>query len=160
MVKERDMSRTPLFQVAFGLQNIPDVEQLDFGQVQLSGEAFAHDSAKFDIAFYVKETVNGLQGSVEYSTDLYREQRVGQMTVHFKQLLQSIVAEPRQKTGKLQMLSAVEEQQLLVEFNDSSADYPRDKTIVQLFEEQALKTPGATAVVLFRQSVIKNCQLF
>jgi amino acid adenylation domain-containing protein len=69
------------------------------------------------------------------------------MIGHYKQLLQSIVAEPGQKTGLLQMLTQDEEYQLLVEFNDSAADYPKDKTLVDLFEEQVGKTPDNIALL-------------
>ena len=70
------------------------------------------------------------------------------MMDHFKTLLGSIVKSPQQKIGELaNAYTREEEQQLLVEFNDTKVDYPKDKTIVDLFEEQAAKTPGAIAVV-------------
>jgi non-ribosomal peptide synthetase component F len=80
------------------------------------------------------------------------------MMDHFKELLVSIVKNPQQKIGELQMLTKAEEPQLLVEFNDTAVDYPKDKTIVDLFEEQAAKTPGAIAIV-FEEEQLSYRQL-
>jgi non-ribosomal peptide synthetase component F len=75
------------------------------------------------------------------------------MLSHFKELLNSIVEEPGQKIGELAMLTKEEEQQLLVEFNDNGIEYPKDKNIIDLFEEQVGKTPGARAVVFEDESL-------
>ncbi|MEJ7675705.1 MAG: AMP-binding protein [Chitinophagaceae bacterium] len=80
------------------------------------------------------------------------------MLGHFKELLGSIVKNPHQKIGELSMLTPEEEQQLLYQFNDSKVEYPRDKTIVDLFEEQAAKTPEAIAVV-FEEEQLNYKQL-
>ncbi len=140
VVKERDLSRNPLFQVMLVLQNTSEVSQLRLGEVKLSGVGFTQNGSKFDITFFISETANGLQGSVEYATDLYNESTIIRMTDHFKELLTSIVKSPQQKIGELQMLTKSEEQQLLVEFNDTAVDYPKDKIIVDLFEEQAARS--------------------
>ncbi len=66
---------------------------------------------------------------------------------HFKELLSSIVKEPTQKVGKLPMLTPLEEQKLLGQFNDTSVAYSADKNVVELFEEQVAKTPDALAVI-------------
>jgi non-ribosomal peptide synthetase component F len=84
---------------------------------------------------------------------------------HFNKLLSSIVKAPHQKIGEFQMLTPAEEQQLLKEFNDTTVDYPKDKSIVNFFEEQAAKTPDAIAVVFeekqltYQQLNIKANQL-
>ena len=147
VVKERDMSRNPLFQVMLGLQNTPKVEQLRLGGVQLSVEEIVRDTAQFDIAFFITEITDGLQVTIKYATDLYTEATIIRMINHFKMLLDSIVAAPQQKIGEFTMLTKAEEQQLVYEFNDTAVDYPKDKTVVDLFEEQATKTPAAIAVV-------------
>ena len=71
VVKTRDMSRSPLFQVLFSLQNTPEVPKLELGELQLFTAAQEHTTAKFDIAFLMSENSSGIQGTVEYSTDLY-----------------------------------------------------------------------------------------
>lgn len=153
VVTERDMSRNPLFQVVFLLLNTPEIPQLRLGEVQLFGQGFAHNTSKFDLAFGIKESALGLEGSVEYCTDLYSEQTIRRMIDHYKELLSSIVREPQQRIDELPMLSRVEQHQLVVEFNDTTVQYPKDKTIVDLFEEQVAKTPNNIAVVFEDQQL-------
>jgi len=158
VVKERDLSRSPLTQVQFVLDNAPEIEDIQLGNLLLSQQEYEHTVSKLDITFFIKDTVTGLQGSVEYATDLYTESTITRMLIHFEELLSSIVQSPQQKIGELQMITKSEEQQLLVEFNDTKADYPKDKTIVDLFEEQAAKTPQSIAVV-FEEEQLSYQQL-
>ena len=147
LVKERDRSRSPLFQVMFLLQNTPEVPALQLGDVQLSRESAAHHTAKFELTFNITQTSNGMQGAVEYCTDLFTEQTISRMILHFKALLQSVVASPSQQIGKLPMLSSEEEQQLLVTFNATGEAVKQDKTFIQLFEQQVSNTPDNIALV-------------
>ncbi|WP_147206404.1 non-ribosomal peptide synthetase, partial [Segetibacter aerophilus] len=147
VMNQRDMSRSPLFQVMFILQNAPDVPTLQLGDVELSSKGIDHNTSKFDLTFLALETKQGIQGTVEYCTDLYSQQTIERLIIHFKELLNSIVKSPKQKISLLPMLTSQEKHQLLVEFNNTRADYPRDKTIVDLFEEQVLKSPDGIALV-------------
>ncbi len=139
VVKKRDPSRNPLFQVLFILQNVPQISSAGLAEVQVSREDYEPHTANFDLTFVITETAPGLKASVEYCTDLFSEQTIVRMIGHYKELLGSIVKQPYQKIGLLPMLTAAEEHQLLVEFNDTAVDYPKDKTIVDLFEEQVVK---------------------
>ena len=147
VVKERDISRNPLFQVMLIMQNTPRSQALHLGEVKLSPEEFIHNTAHFDITFSIAETPKGLEGAVEYATDLYDEETIKRMVGHFSRLLDSIVKNPQQKISGLKMLTEEEEEQLLYEFNNTAVEYPKDKTVVDLFEDQATKTPAAIAVV-------------
>ncbi len=158
IVKERDMSRNPLFQVMFVLQNTPEIPELRLGELKLSREGYDHTTSKFDLSFTITRTTGGLQGSVQYCTDLYSEQTIVRMLSHFKELLNSIVKQPLQKIGSLPMLTHAEKQQLLVQFNDTRIEYPKDKTFIDLFEEQAAKTPEAIALV-FEEEELSYQQL-
>ena len=80
------------------------------------------------------------------------------MLGHFKELLNAIVTQPQQNIGVLSMLTKRETRQLLAEFNDNSVDYPKDKNIIDLFEEQVAKTPGAIALI-FEQVELSYQQL-
>ena len=149
VVKERDLSRSPLFQVVFALQNSPEAEALHLNGLQVNREssgADGHTTSKFDLAFIAIETPKGLLISVEYCTDLFNEATVQRMGDHFIRLLQAIVGQPNKAIGALPMLTAAEEQHLLVELNDTERPY-NCKTVVALFEEQAVKMPGSIAVV-------------
>ena len=70
-MKERDPGRSPLFQVMLVLHNTPMVSRLRLGEVELSGEAFENNISKFEITFFIHETPDGLQGLVQYRSDLY-----------------------------------------------------------------------------------------
>ncbi|MGI8634352.1 MAG: non-ribosomal peptide synthetase, partial [Segetibacter sp.] len=152
VVKERDMSRTPLFQVMFVLQNMPEVAAINLGEVQLSHEAFASDKAKFELTFSITSTVEGLQVFVEYSSDLYNENTIERMFSHYNQVLNAVVEDRDAEVGALALVSN-EELQLIETFNNKRDSYPKDTTVVKLFEEQVSKTPDATAVVFEDQQL-------
>src|SRR5207253_1534491 len=80
-------------------------------------------------------------------TDLFDESTIERMARHFERLLEAIVTDPQQRIGELPLLSESERHQLLVEWNDTAADYPKDRCIHELFEEQAARTLEAVAVV-------------
>ncbi len=117
VVKDRDASRSPLFQVMLVLLNLPESSRLGVGEIELSQETIENKISKFEITFHVSQSVNGLSVLIAYNTDLYREDTIIRMAGHFKQLLHSVVKEPAQTIDSLQMLTEAEEQQLLVEFN-------------------------------------------
>ncbi|MEO7584343.1 MAG: amino acid adenylation domain-containing protein, partial [Ferruginibacter sp.] len=153
VVKERDMSRSPLFQVLFVLQNLPDAPTLKLPELILTGEALENPTSKYDISFYLTETPHGIQGSVEYCTDIYQEQTILRMIEHYRELLGSIVKIPEQKIGLLPMLTVAEEHQLLQTFNNTETSYPSTQSITGLFEEQSIKTPDEIAVVFEGQQI-------
>ncbi|MDZ8032059.1 non-ribosomal peptide synthetase [Nostoc sp. DedSLP04] len=143
---ERDLSHAPLFQVAFSLQNAP-MQQVDFAELTVNPLIVEGITAKFDVSLLIENTTTGLVGWWQYNTDLFDERTIKRMTGHFVTLLESIVANPQQQISQLPLLTQVEQHQLLVEWNSTQADYPQDKCIHQLFEEQVQRTPDAVAVV-------------
>ncbi|MGI8582950.1 MAG: non-ribosomal peptide synthetase, partial [Chitinophagaceae bacterium] len=84
---------------------------------------------------------------------LYKPETVERMVKHFQELLSSIAGDPKQTIGNLSMLTSAEENQLLVAFNNKIVSYPRDKTVVNLFEEQVSKTPDSMAVVFEKEQL-------
>ena len=147
VVKDRDLSRTPLYQVTFVLQNTPDIPELKLGEISLSSEDIQYNISKFDMVFSITETAKGLQGVIEYCTDLYKESTILRFIDHFKELLVSIIKDPEQKIDQLSLVTEAEENKLLVDFNNTEAEYPKDKNIIDIFEEQAAKTPENVAAV-------------
>ena len=153
VVKERDLSRTPLFQVMFVLQNASDNTEMRLGRLQLSREALPSNTSKFELTFSITESENGLQVSIEYNTGLYKEETIDRMMSHFKELLTSIIHNPRENISKLRMLTRLEEDQLLFQFNDAATGYPFDKNIVDLFESQVDKSPENIAVIFGEKKI-------
>src|SRR6185436_15203248 len=148
----RDMSRNPLFQVMFVLQNVPDAA-LEMEGLKVSSLPLESHSAKFDLTLSVRESAQGFHTDWEYASDLFDAVTVKRMARHFKRLLEAVVADPDQPIGELPLLTESERNQLLVEWNDTAADYPKDRCIQQLFEAQAACAPNSVAVVF------KNKQL-
>src|SRR5262249_27868227 len=111
---ERDMSRSPLFQTAFALQNAP-MPTMELSGLSLSILEIDSGATKFDLSLSMTETEEGLVGSLEYNTDLLDESTIVRMIGHLQTLLESIVANPEIPISELQMLTQTEQHQLLVE---------------------------------------------
>jgi non-ribosomal peptide synthetase component F len=96
VVKQRDLSRSPLFQVMFVYQNTPDVPQLKLGDVELSTRWAPNTKVKFELTLNLSQTPTGLRGSIQYCTDIYEQSTINRLIEHFKQLLESVVQSPKQ----------------------------------------------------------------
>jgi len=159
---QRDSSRSPLCQVSFTWQVqgwCEPTENLLHSQEQvLQMEPYfdvgaGQRGADFDLSLLVKEARGVFQLSWQYNTDLFEATTIRRMAGHFVTLLEAIVANPQKQIWQLPLLSEVEQQQLLVEWNDTQIEYPQDKCIHQLFEEQVERTPDAVAVVFENQQL-------
>ncbi|NEO23277.1 MULTISPECIES: non-ribosomal peptide synthetase [unclassified Moorena] len=143
---ERDLSHTPIFQVLFQLRNLPsevvEVQGLKFQDFQ-----FDRGITQFDLTLDIVDRTEGLCCVFEYNRDLFDGSTIERMAGHFQTLLSGIVANQEQRISQLPLLSEAERHQLLVEWNNTATDYPQDKCIHQLFEEQVELTPDAVAVV-------------
>ena len=142
----RDMSHTPLFQVLFALRNTPR-QAPELAGLTLKFLEVSTETAKFDLTFELAEAPEGLSGWFEYRTDLFDAATIARMADHFQILLAGILADPEQRLATLPLLTVDERFRLLMEWNDTAADYPLDKSIHALFEDQAAQTPDAVAVV-------------
>ena len=144
---ERSLSYSPLFQVLFALQNAPS-KAAALGQLKLDSFGIDNRTTRFDLEVHLGETADGkLSCTFVHNTDLFDAATVRRMITHYQTLLESVVANPEEQIWKLEVLTGEELEQLLVEWNDTRADYLREQTINQLFEAQVLRTPDAVAVV-------------
>nr|MDJ0729888.1 amino acid adenylation domain-containing protein [Crocosphaera sp.] len=132
---ERDISHPPLFQVMFALQNA-SLSTLELSGLSVSRLPLETGIAKFDLTLSMEQTCTGLTGVWEYNTDLFDSNTIGRMSGHFVTLLEGIVTNLDTPITQLPLLTAWEEKQLLVDWNNTQTDYPQDKCIHQLFEEQ------------------------
>ncbi|WP_414754485.1 amino acid adenylation domain-containing protein [Anabaena sp. CCY 9910] len=149
---ERDLSHTPLFQVMFVLQNTP-MSPIELTGLMVTPLIIKGSTAKFDLTLSMQNTDTGLVGAWEYNTDLFDASTIERMAGHFVTLLEGIVTNPQQQISQLPMLTAVEQRQLLIEWNATQVDYQLDKCLHQLFEEQVQHTPDAVAVVFEDQQL-------
>lgn len=149
---ERNLSYNPLFQVVFQLQNTP-MQALELPDLTLSMVDDENQTAAFDLHLSLAETDGEIIGSLEYSTELFEPATIARMIKHFQNLLFGIVANPQAKLFELPLLTASEQHQLLVEWNDTQTDWTQDLCIHQLIEQQAEKTPDAIAIIFEQQQL-------
>lgn len=144
---ERNLDRTPLFQVVFQLQNAAR-EQMKLPGLSLSSSEPANlGVAKFELTWGIVETPSALFLTIDYNTDLFQAATIDRMASHFVKLLESIVADPDQRLSALPILSTNERQRLLVDWNDTAITFPTDQYVHNLFETEAERSPNALAAV-------------
>lgn len=142
----RDMSRNPLFDVMLVVQN------MEGHDLNLQNSVFklymnTNKTSKFDLTLTALEADRKIVLSLEYCTELFKRETIERMAEHFTNILNSIIENKTEKLKNIKLLGEAEEHKLLHEFNDTYAEYPREKTIQEVFEEQVEKTPDNTAAV-------------
>lgn len=153
-------SHSPVFQSFFVLQKLQRFEDLsrfilptasdtriDFGGLELEPYPLPHQEGQFDLTLEMIEIGDILQGNLKYNTDLFDASTIAKIIDRFQTLLAGIVENPQRSVSSLPLLPAQERHQLLVEWNATATDYPRDARIHELFEARVRNTPDAIAVV-------------
>lgn len=143
---QRSLSYSPLFQVMFVLQNT-STGTLELPGLSVCPVPVEDSNAKFDLTLTVEETQSGLHCEWNYDTNLFDPATIERMAGQFQILLEGVTANPTQRVGQLPLLSAAEQHQLLVEWNNTQVDYPLDRCLHRLFEAQVERTPDAIALI-------------
>jgi amino acid adenylation domain-containing protein/non-ribosomal peptide synthase protein (TIGR01720 family) len=158
----RDPSRSPIFQVMFSWQKtthlLPSEQAASFafGQadhaVDLGGLIMrpipmTHRVAPFDLTMSATEVPGGLLATMEYKTDLFDAPTIARMAQSYRTLLESITRDPQQVISALPIMPDIERQKVLRDWNATTAPYPSQLCLHQLFEQQVEQTPEALAVV-------------
>jgi amino acid adenylation domain-containing protein/non-ribosomal peptide synthase protein (TIGR01720 family) len=156
LAPERDLSRTPLFQVVFTLQNAPR-EQIALPGLTLAAASAESGTAKFDLTLGMTEGAQSLLGWFEYSADLFEASTIDRMLAHFEVLLQAITEAPKCQIGALALLPAGERAQIAA-LSRKSASFATDALIHEIFEAQADRTPDALAL-RFEESALSYREL-
>ncbi len=147
---ERDMSRNPLVQVVFALQNAP-LGQLEILGLRAMPLERVSRTTHFDLELLATEEAGGVACVAAYSTDLFEAETIRRMLGHWRAVLEGIAADPLRPISEIPMLSDAERLTILVEWNATTTDYPRESAIHALFEAQAAATPDMAAVVCGEQ---------
>ncbi len=160
LAPERDLSRSPLFQVLFSLQNAPA------GELRLPGLTLAPVEtgaavAKFDLSLYLVETGAEITGGLEHNRDLFDAGTVERLGARFAALLAAAVADPGCPVGDLPLLSPAEVEQLVTGWNDTAEPFPADLCVHERIAAQAARTPEAVALSfggepLFYQELVER----
>ena len=143
LAPERDAGRTPMFQVLF--TTLGEADKLEFGELELGGFEFDTGISKFDLVVSVQEAAQGAAVTINYSVDLFAVETIQRMLGHYEQLLKAVVENAAHGVWNLSLLTEAEREQL-ERWNQTSRDYPRDKTFAAWFEKYAASTPNTMAV--------------
>ena len=143
---ERDMSRHPLFQVMFSLQNTPR-QALTLNGVEVSPKLLPCSSSRFDLELHFQAQGDGWSGLLVYSRDLFEEASIEGMARHYVGLLEGMLEEPERAVSLLPMMGECERERITVGWNATGVEYPGDRGIHEVFEEQVRRSPQAIAVV-------------
>ncbi|MFI6058361.1 amino acid adenylation domain-containing protein [Streptomyces sp. NPDC051286] len=146
----RSLARHPLFQVMLLLENTADA-LLELPGVTSGGGTSGMSVAKFDLDVSIAEIYDdkgvpaGLRGGVVASTDLFEPETVVRIAERWVRVLDTLSADPGLRLSELDVLGEAERRRLLTDWNDTAAEV-RGSTVVELFEEQAARTPEAIAL--------------
>ncbi len=169
----RDPGRLPVYQTMFQLQRLqPDaqwkkashvaIEEMssafDWNGLMISSFAVLQNEAQYEIYLDLVDTPNELQGFLSYNPALFDADTMARMAGHYQILLEGMIADPTQSIVDLPLLTPAEQQQILVDWNATTTDYPKDKCVHQLFEEQVMRTPNEIAIVFYDSVATSNRQ--
>ncbi|UCH95523.1 MAG: amino acid adenylation domain-containing protein, partial [Candidatus Aminicenantes bacterium] len=154
---DRDTSRNPLFDTMFILQNL-DIPAVEIPGLKLKPYEYDRDTSKFDLTFECIELGEHLSCVFEYSTTLFKEETIRRFIKYLKQITAAVLERPDTKIAEIDMLPAEERRQLVIDFNDTAEECPKDKTIYQLFEDQVDKFPDHV-VLVFKDETVTFRQL-
>jgi amino acid adenylation domain-containing protein len=150
---DRDISRNPVFDISMLVQNFVELSQEHETGKETQPEnhsqksIFVNGTTKCDMTFFINETSKTIIISIEYYRDIFRRETIEEYIKCFKYIVKSIIKNPEIKLKDINLLSVEEKQKLLYRFNNTRSDYPKDKTIHELFEEQVDKSPEKTALI-------------
>jgi amino acid adenylation domain-containing protein len=145
---ERSLSHSPLFQITFATR---EAQRATLEPVAVNLEVqplyFDVESAKFDIFLSVDDTGRDLNANLIYNSDLFDGAAIERLLRHFQTLLESAVSDPDQPVSSLSLVTQQEQQQLLVEWNNTRAERAtQPESVTSWFEQQVERTPDAIAL--------------
>jgi amino acid adenylation domain-containing protein/non-ribosomal peptide synthase protein (TIGR01720 family) len=144
---ERNLNRFPVFQAVLVLQNEPSQGLLELPGLVLSEIDNEVQTVKFDLILFVAEGDDGLHGHLDYSTDLFKAETMSRFVAHFETLLRSVVADPDARVAELEISTAKErEQQVMQDQERQSAERKKLLNVrrrgVNLAEVAPVRTSG------------------
>ncbi|HEX5443890.1 MAG TPA: amino acid adenylation domain-containing protein, partial [Pirellulales bacterium] len=148
---ERQLDRSPLFQVMFALQNAP-LPELTFPNLSVRPVPVSSGTALFDLTLSLTETGETLEARWQYNSDLFDRETIVRWANHYQTLLASIVDQPGAPLDQLELLTEDEARQITNGWNDTARSYP-PLCIHEQFAEQAARTPDAVALLMGEQSM-------
>ena len=148
----RDLSRNPVFDVMFNMLNIGEYKS-DLAASETFQRTHAPGLSKFDLSLSAVDYGEQIQINLNYSTQLFKADTIERYVGFFQRIINQLHYKQERNISEIEIISEEEKQHLLYEFNNTLNEYPKDKTIHQLFEEQVERMPDRLAVVYNNQSI-------
>jgi amino acid adenylation domain-containing protein len=145
--RPRSLSYSPVFQVMFTLQSVPQNELRLPGLTLVPQGGMRNEVAKYDLTLLLTEHVDHIVGSINYAADLFDRETVEHWMECFTVVLRGLVEGSQSRVRELPLLGEPGRRQVVEVFNTTRVEYPRDRLIHELFEEQVRRSPQALAVV-------------
>jgi len=143
---QRDMSRNPLFNVMFVLQNtggpVKKTEKKDIDGLEIKPYVYEHQAVKFDMTLTAGESEQQIHFNLQYSTKLFKKETISRLIGYFRSIISTLIENPRIPLADVRIISQEEKKRILEDFNDTQAPYHRQKTIHDIYAQQAEQNPG------------------
>ena len=164
---QRDPARSPLFQISFAMERVPGIDeqgiavfligkgghQFSVGDMTVETIDLNLRQAQFEITLVIEESGGQIFGCWQYNKDLFKLETIEKLSETFSLLLENVTEDPGIKISEMELLGQEESEMIISSWNSTESDYPKDKGIHHLVEEQAIKTPDAIAVRLSEQEI-------
>jgi amino acid adenylation domain-containing protein len=150
---ERDLSRNPLFQVAFAIQNVTLQEPQPLPDLTVTYTGVENTTAKFDLTLLIEDRKSFLGGWFEYCMDLFSKDTITRMRDHLVLALEWMVENAEGRVSQFSLLTDAERRQIVDEWNDTDHDYDRRVCLHQLVSRRAELSPHAIAAIYEDQSL-------
>lgn len=141
----RDLGRNPIFQVMFVLQNVP-LATVDLSDLTVQAVAIETTTTRFDLLLILQESSEGIQGYVEYNSDLFEAATIARFMEQYQRILAEVLLSPDCRISDVQLLSPLEEQRVIVDWNATQSTEQTWPCLHRQFEEQVAQTPDAVAL--------------
>lgn len=147
---ERDVSRHPIFQIIFEIQRFVhqhESQTQDDEHMKPYPLEDSYNIERFDLSVFVYDGEEELFGRISYATSLYRPETIEALARHYIHLLDRLASFPDKPYSSHSLSDKEELQRLVYEWNQSDREFPRNKSIVDLVDEQADANPDGLAVI-------------
>jgi polyketide synthase PksJ len=141
----RDTGRNPLFDVMFMQKNF-EMPTIEMPGLTLQPVKNERSTAKFDLTLSSTESATRLYNSFEYSTRLFKEETIQRFITYYKKIVQTAISKPDTTIGDIEIITEEEKRRHIIEFNATETEFPADRTLTALFEEQATRYPQNIAL--------------
>jgi len=157
ILKERDASRNPLFDVMFALHNV-EIPPVALEEISLKPYPYRHTTSKFDLNWEGVETNDKIIFTLEYSTSLFKEPTIKRYIRYFLNTISNILENPDIKIRELDIMDQAEKKQILEMCEGKNTQIETEETIPRWYETTVNKNAHKAAVI-YRHHTLTHHQL-